>query len=63
MKRFAEDLGYRMVSRFLPNVTAAASICACDPGSWYCKPGLLKCTCLSDCKTIRCTASRDCRPG
>jgi hypothetical protein len=63
MKRFAEELGYRMVSRFVPKVTAAAAPCTCEPGFSYCKPGLIRCTCLSNCRTISCKVDSSCRPG
>lgn len=31
-----ERLGTRMLSRFVPTVTASAGWCSCEPNSWWC---------------------------
>ncbi|SCG54578.1 hypothetical protein [Micromonospora coxensis] len=56
MFKAAENLGYRIVSRFLPTVTASAGTCACTPYDGWCKDKLRStyCTCGADCKTITC---------
>lgn len=54
--RMLESIGYRMVSRFLPQVTAAAGVCSCDPGYGWCRNKALSdyCRCNSDCKSTTC---------
>lgn len=49
-----ESIGYRIVSRFLPNVTASAKPCACDAGSSWCQSPAVRCTCWSDCQGSTC---------
>jgi hypothetical protein len=54
-----ERLGGRMLNRFVPKVTAAATECACDPGHCWCKNYKLReaCCCKSNCVTIVCYCS------
>jgi len=54
-----EGLGYRMVSRLLPTITASAKVCNCQPGESWCQNKATSnyCTCKSDCINVTCRCS------
>jgi hypothetical protein len=54
MRKIAESFGYRMVNRLLPQVTASAKICGCDPGTSWCRSMTVRCKCAGDCVTVSC---------
>ncbi|MGB2568615.1 hypothetical protein ACPFP2_09225 [Micromonospora citrea] len=54
MRRLAEGIGYRVLSRFLPTATAAAGVCGCVPNDCWCRSGTTRCCCKADCVTVTC---------
>jgi len=54
MIKMAERIGYRIVSRFLPTITASAKVCNCQPGESWCQSSTVRCHCASDCVSVSC---------
>jgi hypothetical protein len=59
MFKSLETFGYRMVNRLLPQVTASAKVCGCDPGSSWCRNRATNdyCRCGGDCVTVTCSCN------
>jgi hypothetical protein len=53
MIRSIEAIGSKLLSRFVPAVSAAAYLCKCEAGSSWGVPGG-RCYCSSDCRTFHC---------
>lgn len=56
MIKTLETLGTRILGVFVPQLSADAGVCACDPGYTWCQYYSLRtaCRCNSDCKTTTC---------
>ena len=54
MIKLVESYGYRIVSRFLPTITASAKPCNCLFGVLWCLCLSFWCWCGSDCITVAC---------
>jgi hypothetical protein len=54
MIKIVESVGYRIVSRFLPTITAAAKECNCQPGESWCQSSAVRCRCAGNCISVVC---------
>jgi len=54
MVRAMERLGSAFLGFLVPQATASAGECACDPGSRWCQSRTVECRCHSNCVTITC---------